>query len=148
MHDEKEWVWITEFVQCCVSCQCLMRWVVSCAESSAHPFKPRRVQYCVFVCMPICHWLIWMCAMSVMSSQSCWGIIMPKEGMRWILCWVSLFYHYCPGWRDAKVQDAAAIYISLMNLLALTCILLLFSFTTGTWVEKNRAQFHDLIGFR
>ncbi len=53
-------------------------------------------------CIVICHWLIWMCAMSVMSSQSWWGIIMPKEGMRWILCWVFLFCHYYPGAKMLK----------------------------------------------
>lgn len=43
---------------------------------------------------------------------------MPKEGMRWILCWVFLFYDYYPGCQDAKVPDAAAIYMGLMNLFA------------------------------
>lgn len=66
---------------------------------------------------------------------------MPKEGMRWILCWVFLFYNYYPGCQDAKVLDAAAIYMGLMNLFAQTCILLLFPFTTGTcgWGAEKSA---------
>lgn len=51
---------------------------------------------------------------------------MPKEGMRWILCWVFLFYHYYPGCQDAEVPLAAAVYMSLMDLFTSTCILLIF----------------------
>lgn len=71
----------------------------------------------IYMCTLISHWRFCMCVMLVMSCQSCWGIIMPKEGARWILCLVFLFYDYHPGCQDAKVPDGAAVYMVLMKLL-------------------------------
>lgn len=98
-----------------VSCQIFIRWFfVFFFYFSHQPIHPAGSNI-VYMCMLISHWQFCMCVMLAMSCQSCWDIIMPKEGLRWILCWVLLFYYYYPSCQD-EFLNAAAVYMVLMKL--------------------------------
>lgn len=118
--------------------------VVPCAESSALPLKPRRVQYCVFMHahLPLAHLNV--CDVSNELPEllrhnnargrdemdSLLGVtILPL--LSWLpRCW-------SPACCSSLHEPNEPVRFNMHS-----------PFTIGSWVKKNQAQIHHLRGFR